>query len=104
MQDLPKGLPVDAAEYLVSAAEEVANEQGFKPNSPEEMSIWLTSNFQEIATRANELQISILNKIATPEGKKVIEIMACKVWTEIRHRADISEANAGIEKALGGYR
>jgi hypothetical protein len=100
MQDLPKNLPVDAAEYLVSAAEEVANEQGFKPASPEELRVWLKVNTEAVVERAKALQIDLLNKLESPEGKKVKELISIKVWTEIRRRELVRESNAALRKVL----
>jgi hypothetical protein len=100
MNDLPKDLPGDAAEYLRSAAETIAKEQQFQPSSLEEMKGWLDSNFKEIATRASELQTDLLNKLGTSEGKKVKNLMSMTVWTAIRHRELVSGSNAVINKVI----
>jgi hypothetical protein len=100
MQNLPPGLPPDAAAYLLEAAEVIAYEQRFKPSSPEAMQEWLSANQPEIVKRATELQYELLSKMATPEGKKVKELMSITVWTEVHQRKLISEANAAIEEVI----
>ena len=100
MNDLPQGLPVDVAEYLLSAATEIAQEQGFNPSSPDELRLWLEANTEAIVIRANALQIDLLNKLESPEGKKVKELMSLTIWTEVRRRDLISEANTAIQKVI----
>ena len=100
MNELPKGLTVDAAEYLRSAAEAIASEQRFKPSSLETMQEWLSVNQPEIVKRATEIQYDLLSKLATPEGKKVKELMSITVWTEVHQRKLISGANAAIEEVI----
>jgi hypothetical protein len=100
VNDLPEGLPVAVAEYLLSAAVEIAKEQNFKPSSPDELRLWLEANTEAVAKRAIALQYELLNKLESPEGKKVKELMSITVWTECRRRDLVSESNAAIDKAL----
>ena len=100
MQDLPPGLPPDAAAYLLEPAEAIAYEQRFKPSSPEAMQEWLSANQPEIVKRATEIQYDLLSKLATPDGKKIKELMSITVWTEIHHRELVSGSNAAIEEVI----
>jgi hypothetical protein len=95
-----KDLPVDAAEYLLGAAEAIAKEQGFQPASVEAMKGWLDSNFKAIVIRASDLQIDLLNKLDTSEGKKIKELMSITVWTEVSRRELVSGSNAAINKVI----
>jgi hypothetical protein len=100
VNDSPEILPVAVAEYLRSAAEEIAKEQNIKPSSPDELRPWLEANTEAIVKRAIALQYDLLNKLESPEGKKVKELMSLTIWTEVRRRGLISESNAAIDKVL----
>jgi hypothetical protein len=100
VNDSPEILPVAVAEYLRSAAVAIAKEQNFKPSSPDELKLWLETHTEAVAKRAIALQYDLLNKLESPEEKKVKELLSIAVWTEIRQRELFSVSNAAIDKVL----
>jgi hypothetical protein len=49
MNETPAPIPVDAGAYLLQAAEEIAKEQDFTPESKEHMGNWIKENMTAIA-------------------------------------------------------
>lgn len=83
-------IPDDVKAYLSEAACQIAQEQGFKPQDESEMGDWLNANLKPIAERASMIQWSLLNRME-PHKKEVVQILAAKVWGQIR-RQQINQA------------
>jgi hypothetical protein len=67
------------------------------------MRVWLDSNMKAIGERAIALQQELYNKLFGGRGegfKAVADIMAARVWGEIRTQEINAEVNQSIEEAL----
>jgi hypothetical protein len=92
-------LPKDVAAYLIEAAQIIAKEQGFTPESEIESARWMRANMRAIAAKASELQIDTYNRFSENQ-ETVTKIMAAKVWGDIRRQDATAQENQAIARVL----
>lgn len=80
-------IPPDAAAYLIQAVVEIAQADGFVPDSPESLIEFQERNAQRIGGRAFELMEKCFLKIIGPQGDAVKAAMARSVYDRINGRA-----------------
>lgn len=99
--DIPEipNVSKSAIAYLLQAAIELATEAEFKPTNEDQMREWMNQNSQEIAERAELLQIESFG-VMQQHYDAIVKIMGANMWGKIR-RADIDRrVNGEIDDAL----
>lgn len=83
-------LPPDVAAYLVQAAIQIAEEQGFQPENEEAMRQWLQANTQAVGERAQEAMADFANTLLTRQD--IMDAAAEHIAADIHRRVN---ANPG---------
>ena len=91
----------DVQAYLIQATTTLAQQQGFTPQSVEQMGEWMQSNHQAICKEAQRLQDALLEKL-TKHQDRVTSILSARVWATVQrqelHRKEMEAYNRALEE------